>query len=47
VELLIQLHEDQPHRTGARLAGRWGETIWRLAAYAESGEHVWINVIRS
>ncbi len=26
---------------------RWGETIWRLAAYAESREHVWINVIRS
>jgi hypothetical protein len=47
VELLEQLREDQPYRTGARLSGRWGETIWRLAAYAESGEHVWINVIRS
>jgi hypothetical protein len=46
-ELLEQLREDQPYRTGARLAKRWGETIWRLAAYAESGEHVWINIIRS
>jgi hypothetical protein len=47
VELLEQLGEAQPYRTGARLSERWGETIWRLAAYAESGEHVWINVIRS
>ncbi len=47
VELLEQLREDQPYRTGARLSERWGETIWRLAAYAGSGEHVWINVIRS
>jgi hypothetical protein len=47
VELLGQLRKDQPYRTGARLSGRWGETIWRFAAYAESGEHVWINVIRS
>jgi hypothetical protein len=47
VELLEQLREDQPYRTGARLSERWGETIWRLAAYAESGEHVWINIIRS
>jgi hypothetical protein len=47
MELLEQLREDQPYRTGARLSERWGETIWRLAAYAESGEHVWINVIRS
>jgi hypothetical protein len=47
VELLEQLREDQPYRTGACLSERWGETIWRLAAYAESGEHVWINVIRS
>jgi hypothetical protein len=46
-ELLEQLREAQPYRTGARLSERWGETIWRLAAYAESGEHVWINVIRS
>jgi hypothetical protein len=46
-ELLEQLRRDQPNRTGARLSGRWGETIWRLAAYAESGEHVWMNVIRS
>ena len=47
VELLRQLREEQPHRTGARLSERWGETIWRLAAYAESGELVWMNVIRS
>jgi hypothetical protein len=47
VELLEQLREEQPYRTGARLSEHWGETIWRLAAYAESGEHVWINVIRS
>jgi hypothetical protein len=47
VELLEQLRKAQPHRTGARLSERWGETIWRLAAYTESGEHVWINVIRS
>ncbi len=47
VELLEQLRREQPYRTGARLSGRWGETIWRLAAYAESGEHVWMNVIRS
>jgi hypothetical protein len=40
VELLGQLREDQPYRTDARLSGRWGETIWRLAAYAKSGEHV-------
>jgi hypothetical protein len=46
-ELLGQLREEQPYRTGARLSGNWRETIWRLAAYAESGEHVWINVIRS
>jgi hypothetical protein len=36
VELLGQLREDQPHRTGARLSERWGETIWRLAAYARA-----------
>jgi hypothetical protein len=47
VELLEQLREDQPYRTGARLSEPWGETIWRLAACAEGGEHVWINVIRS
>jgi hypothetical protein len=47
VGLLEQLHKAQPHRTGARLSERWGETIWRLAAYAESGELVWINVNRS
>ncbi len=47
VELLEQLREDQPYRTGARLSERWGETIWSLAVYAESGEHVWINIIRS
>ncbi len=46
-ELLEQLRRDQPNRTGAHLSGRWGETIWRLAAYAENGEHVWMNVIRS
>ncbi len=46
-KLLEQLREDQPYRTGARLSERWGETIWRLAAYAESGEHMWINIIRS
>ncbi len=47
VELLEQLRKAQLHRTGARLSERWGETIWRLAAYAESGELVWINAIRS
>jgi hypothetical protein len=47
VELLEQLRRAQPHRTGARLSEHWGETIWRLAAYAESGEFVWINAIRS
>ncbi len=43
LELLEQLREAQPSRTGARLSECWGETIWRLAAYAESGEHVWIT----
>ncbi len=47
MKLLEQLREEQPYRTGARLSERWGETIWRLAAYAESREHVWMNVIRS
>jgi hypothetical protein len=47
IELLRQLREEQPLRTGARLSEHWGETIWRLAAYTESGEHVWINIIRS
>jgi hypothetical protein len=37
MKLLEQLREEQPYRTGARLSERWGETIWRLAAYAESG----------
>ncbi len=27
VELLGQLREDQPYRTGARLSERWGEMI--------------------
>jgi hypothetical protein len=37
VELLEQLRKEQPYRTGARLSERWGETIWRLAAYATCG----------
>ncbi len=47
MELLEQLRKAQPHRTGVRLSERWGETIWRFAAYAKSGELVWINAIRS
>ncbi len=47
VELLEQLHKEQPHRTGANLSERWGETIRRFPALAESGELAWINAIRS
>jgi hypothetical protein len=47
VELLEQLRKAQPHRTGANLSERWGKTIRRFPAYAESGELVWINAIRS
>jgi hypothetical protein len=32
---------------GASLSERWGETIRRFPAYAEGGELVWINTIRS
>ncbi len=46
-ELLEQLQREQPHRTGANLSERWGETIRRLPALAENGELVWINTIRS
>ncbi len=47
MELFEQLRKAQPNRTGARLSEHWGKTIWRLAAYAKSGELVWINAIRS
>jgi hypothetical protein len=47
VELLGRLSKAQPHRTGASLLERWGEMIRRFPAYAESGELVWINAIRS
>jgi hypothetical protein len=47
VELLERLHKEQPHRTGANLLERCGETIRRFPALAESGELVWINAIRS
>jgi hypothetical protein len=47
VELLEQLHKEQPRRTGANLSECWGETIRRFPASAESGELVWINAIRS
>ncbi len=47
VELLQQLQREQPHRTGATLSERWGETIWRLPVSAENGGLVWINTIRS
>jgi hypothetical protein len=47
VELLERLCKAQPHRTGACLSERWGETIRRFPAYAKSGELVWINAIRS
>ncbi len=46
-ELLEQLQREQPHRTGANLSERWGETIRRLPVSAENGELVWINAIRS
>ncbi len=36
VELLEKLRMAQPHRTGASLSKRWGETIRRFPAYAES-----------
>ncbi len=47
VGLLERLHKEQPHRTGANQSEPWGETIRRFSAYAESGELVWINAIRS
>ncbi len=47
MELLGQVCKVQPHRTGASLSERWGETIRRFPAYAEIGELVWINAIRS
>jgi hypothetical protein len=47
VELLEQLSRSQPHRTGASLSERWGETFKRFLAYAKSGEEVWLNAIRS
>ncbi len=40
VELLERLCKAQPHRTGASLSERWGETIRRFPVYAESGELV-------
>ncbi len=46
-ELLEQLQREQPHRTGATLSERWGETIRRLPVSAKNGELVWINAIRS
>jgi hypothetical protein len=46
-DLLEQLCKAQPHRTGTSLLERWGKMIWRLPAFAESGELVWINAIRS
>ncbi len=46
-DLLEQLQREQPHRTGANLSERWGETIRRLPVSAENGELVWINAIRS
>jgi hypothetical protein len=46
-ELLQQLRREQPHRTGATLSERWGETIRRLPVSAENGELVWINAIKS
>jgi hypothetical protein len=47
VELLERLCKAQLHRKGASLSERWGETIRRFPAYAESGELVWMNAIRS
>ncbi len=47
MELLRQLRREQPHRTGATLSERWGETIRRFPVSAKNRELVWMNAIKS